>query len=183
MNARYLRTLFGEWTPRSSLWLVGIAIAGFLAFYWDSRAPRPATEVRDPEVIANTSTMIPAGFVLVPIEVANYESLDSILGKHGVVDLYVGADGPKSRQRKVAERIKILRAPLNPSHFAVLAPESESARIVSHQGPFTVVFQHPNRSGTRFVNPSEIDESGGDSRKRGARRSRIFVEVSDGNES
>jgi hypothetical protein len=185
MNKRVWQTLYRNWSSRNSLWLIGIAIAGFLAYYWDSKAPREGKEPRDPQLLETASTMIPAGYVLVPIEVANYESLDSILGKHGVVDLYVGEDGTKTRQRKVAERIKILRAPLNPSHFAVLAPENESARIVSHQGPFTVVVQNPNRpSGTRFVNsPDESALSGRTKAKAGPHRSRIIVEVVNGNEN
>ena len=35
-------------------------------------------------------TYIPKGHTLVPIEIANYKSLDSIIGKFGVVDLRFG---------------------------------------------------------------------------------------------
>src|SRR5690349_14215407 len=34
--------------------------------------------------IAGLDTFIPKGFVLVPIDVQNYEALDSILGKYGL---------------------------------------------------------------------------------------------------
>src|SRR4051812_7351936 len=111
-------------SQKSWMWVAAIAVSGFMAFYFDSMATktREAHTAEDPET---ASTLIPAGFVLVPIEVANYESLDSILGNFGVVDLYIPSDDPKKRALKIAERLKILRAPLNPSHFAVLARESE----------------------------------------------------------
>jgi hypothetical protein len=51
----------------------------------------------------------------------------------------------------VARRLKILRAPLNPSHFAVLAPENQAPEIVRHEGPFFAVIQNPKESGTRIV--------------------------------
>jgi hypothetical protein len=133
--------------------MIAVVLAGVFAFYWDSvrrEKPDDANDGRaqNPET---ASTFIPAGFVLVPIEVANYESLDSILGQFGVVDLYRTSSDERSKPVKVATHVKILRAPLNPSHFAVLAPENESQKLVTYSGPFTVVVQNPNRSGTRFV--------------------------------
>src|SRR5438128_1195292 len=65
-------------------------------------------------------TYIPKGFVLVPIEVANYEALDSILGRFGVVDLFQAIGHEDPQQHLVARNVRILRAPQNPSHFAIL---------------------------------------------------------------
>lgn len=160
--------------PRSWIWLAGIAVAGCLGLYWDASASH-AGSAKEPEAVDDATTFIPAGFVLVPIEVANFESLDSILGKFGIVDLYVPAETRHGRARKVAEQIKILRAPLNPSHFAVLVREADSAQLVSHAGPFTVIVQNPNHGGTGIVSPdtSSDHERGG----RGRRPSRITVEV------
>ena len=156
-----------------AVWVAVVLVAAFLAYYWDVTDGRSAQKSEARESVENVATFIPEGFVLVPIEVANYESLDSILGNFGVVDLYLPSDDPKKRPYKVAERIKILRAPLNPSHFAVLAPEGESGKIVGHIGPFVVVVQHPSKSGTNFVNPPPVEPK---SVKRN--RSRIEVEVS-----
>lgn len=159
---------------RNAWWIAAVLFAGALAWYWDQTTPKETSDPHRPEKIDAADTFIPAGFVLVPIEVANYESLDSILGKFGVVDLYVPAADPARPPRKVASRIKILRAPLNPSHFAVLAREEDSVRLVQQASPFTVVVQNPARSGTSFVNTAESRR--GDPRP--ARpRSRIFVEV------
>jgi len=136
-----------------------VVAALILAWYWDSKSPdKDKTDNNhSPEGVEAADTFIPAGYVLVPIEVANFESLDSILGKYGVVDLFLPASGLKGRPRKIASRIKILRAPLNPSHFAVLAHESTSQSLVSESGPFTVVVRNPKNAGTGIVNSEAAD--------------------------
>ena len=94
-------------------------------------------------------THIPVGFVLVPIEVINKESLYAILGSHGVVDLFLtGKKGQKVY--KIAHHVKMLRAPLDPSRFAVLVPEQEVTKILKHQQPFFAVVQNPKQRNTRF---------------------------------
>ena len=97
-------------------------------------------------------THIPKGFVLVPIEARNYEALDSILGRFGTVDLYQGDAANGVKQRLVARNVRILRAPQNPSHFAVLIPEREAERVLAESGPFTVTVKRPGSDGTEFVN-------------------------------
>jgi hypothetical protein len=113
-------------------------------------------QVEDPEnkegaIVRSADTYIPDGFVLVPIEVQNSESLDSILGSHGVVDLYLAPLNPQQKPKKVASKIKLMRAPLNPSLFAVLAPEAEASKLVTVEQPFIVMIQNPKSNGTRFV--------------------------------
>ncbi|MES2857350.1 MAG: hypothetical protein V4692_15880 [Bdellovibrionota bacterium] len=162
------------------LWLVGILLAGGVALFFDAGD----SEKTEPTAIdrESASTFIPAGFVLVPIEIANFQSLDSILGQHGVVDLFKPSSEPDGRPIRVASKIKILRAPLNPSHFAVLAPEEESAALVSYQGAFTVVVQNPKESsGTRFVNTDGNRVRPGHRKPRAV--SRITVEVRGGIEN
>lgn len=95
-------------------------------------------------------TLIPTGFALVPIEVQNSESLDSILGNKGIVNLLAPPREAGKMSRLIARRIPILRAPLNPSQFAVLVPESISRDITQEQGPFWVVIQNPKESGMSF---------------------------------
>lgn len=170
-----MKRLFGRIElERAKPWIVATVLAMAVALVWDF-SHEPAAAQIEPEDPSTAATYIPAGFVLVPIEVANYESLDSILGKFGVVDLFKMPSEGRGRPIKVAERVKILRAPLNPSHFAVLVPDSESARLVAEPGAFTVVVQNPNRDGTRFVNdPSKKGRAA-------TRTSRIAVEVVNGN--
>lgn len=162
---------------RPWIWIAAVVATVTIAFYWDHTST-PNSEVHHIEDPASASTYIPAGFVLVPIEVANYESLDSILGNYGIVDLYIAPETPGKRAVKVAEHLKILRAPLNPSHFAVLVKDSESANLVEHTGPFTVVVKNPNQSGTEVVN-APIDKLGPGAvdNRPAPTRSRITVEA------
>jgi hypothetical protein len=168
MKSRIIESL----APRPSLWVGAILVSGFIAYYIDSR-PQTGGDT-DTGTAQDAATFIPNGFVLVPIEVSNFESLDSILGNYGIVDLYAPGDSPKKRPIKIAERIKILRAPLNPSHFAVLAPEDESDRIVAQPGPLMVVVQPKITSGTRIVKPAP------EGKKKERSRSRLDIAIADG---
>jgi hypothetical protein len=193
MKLPQLKSKSQEWLRRPNLiWLLPVAIAAFIALYLDQSHPTRPDEA-EKEAPASADTYIPAGFVLVPVEVANYESLDSILGQFGIVDLYLQPASPGRRSVKIAEKIKLLRAPLNPNHFAVLAREEDSARLVSYAGPFTVVVLNPSRDGTEIEKSDEKSGRAKEKRTRSAgrilglehdenkspRRSRIEVEVSD----
>lgn len=100
---------------------------------------------------AEVDTHIPKGFVLVPIEVQNYEALDSILGKFGVVDLFQGQGPEGTKQRLIMRNVHMLRAPRNPSHFAVLIRERDVAEVLHTSAPFTVIVKRPNETGTELV--------------------------------
>ena len=86
-------------------------------------------------------TLIPKGFVLIPIELANAETVSSLMDQYGVVDLYSGTAASKSN-KKIASKVKILRAPLNPNQYAVLVPDELSNLIMSNPGPFWAVVQN-----------------------------------------
>lgn len=116
-----------------------------------NQSPTQSPESASPESI---DTLIPSGSVLIPIQVENSESLDSILGQKGIVDLHSPAREPGGKNRVVARRLPILRAPLNPQQFAVLAPEDQAQLIVREPGPFWVVVQNPSRFGTQFERAS-----------------------------
>lgn len=90
----------------------------------------------------SADTYIPAGYVLVPIELQNSESLSSLIGSYAVVDLFVG--GPGTKHQRVAQRLKLLRAPLNPQQFAVLVPEAQVNSLLAASGPYWAVIQNPS---------------------------------------
>ena len=99
-------------------------------------------------------THIPLGFVLVPIEVLNKESLSALLGSHGVVDLFLSSK--KGRKvYKIAHHVKMLRAPLDPSRFAILVPEGEAVKVLKHPQPLFAVVQNPKQKNTRFYRPKK----------------------------
>lgn len=118
---------------------------GLIAFLMEifSSDPEPPKSFVDPvpEQI-EVDTMIPAGHLLIPLELSNAESLASLSGAFSVVDLYATSEkGRKSY--KVASAVKLLRAPLNPQQFAVLIREEESAHLGSLEGPFFAALKNP----------------------------------------
>ncbi|MAV89900.1 MAG: hypothetical protein CL676_00655 [Bdellovibrionaceae bacterium] len=95
------------------------------------------------------STFIPKDHVLIPIVPKNFETLDSILGPFGRADLYVGRNQP-SRQA-LARNVKILRAPKNPSVFAVLVHQDRSPEILeANEKGLYVVVKNKSADGTHF---------------------------------
>ena len=102
------------------------------------------------EPLESFDTLIPEGFSLVPIEVANYETLDSLLGPFGVVDIFTAEPGNPDASQRVAYRVKIVRAPRNPSHFAVLVPFEQVQKILKYPGPFMISVQNPKTNGMGF---------------------------------
>lgn len=116
----------------------GLVIVSLL--FRTTNDPSPAAE---PQAKIQADTIIPKGYVLLPIYLENIASITGVIEHFGIIDLYSGHSlGGKSK--KIAARIKILRAPLNPNEFAVLVPEALSEKIMSERGPFWGVIQ--NRS-------------------------------------
>ena len=87
-------------------------------------------------------TLIPQGFQLIPIEVANQESLDSVFGQYGYVDLYAADVRSPTPSKRIVQAVKLLRAPLNPQQFAVLVRSDLASDIVRHGPSYFVVVQN-----------------------------------------
>ncbi len=121
-----------------------ILIAAYFLF-----SPKNSKNLTSEKVYADT--MIPKGQVLIPIELANAESVSALMDQFGIVDLY-SASANSVGTTKLASKVKILRAPLNPNQYAVLVPESLSKHIMSLTGPFWAVVQ--NRD-TKQTEPAE----------------------------
>lgn len=88
-------------------------------------------------------TVIPAGLVLHPIRLENIESISALIEKFGLIDLYVG-NQLESGSKKIATKVKLIRAPLNPNEFALLIPQAVSEKIMRERGLFWGVIH--NRS-------------------------------------
>lgn len=131
--------------------LAGFILVGLVAFI-----SSPKTEKEDAlQVVpspASVDTYIPRGFVLVPLEISNAESLASLVGDMGgVVDLYLASNDRQKGGLKVGSKLKLLRAPLNPEQYAVLVKDTESSRLLSFTGPFLAVVQNPDEKGTEVT--------------------------------
>ena len=130
----------------------GILIVSAAILAWLSSGSDDQKSIQAPQ---DVTTFIPEGFQLVPIEIANYEALDSVLGQFGVIDLYTASEN-ESNSRALARAIKILRAPLNPSQFAVLVPDPMVSTIVKKGPLYKVVIRNPNASGTRIEKQQRV---------------------------
>ncbi len=113
---------------------------------WISYYPVEKNQDNDVPKLENESvdTYIPKGFVLVPLDLSNLESLNSFIGQAGVVDLYKSRDGQKGT--RIATRVKIIRAPLNPQLFAALVPEERSSDLLNYNESLFAVVQNKSES-------------------------------------
>lgn len=136
-------------THKELCFFLAIAFASVLLSQC-SKTPDKKEDVISEDIPVELATYIPKGFSLVPLEIANYQTLDSIFGPFGVVDLYVQDATAKNYSRIVGKNIKLVRAPKNPSHFAALVPENEIHRLMRFGGPFFAIVQNPNVTGTEF---------------------------------
>lgn len=101
------------------------------------------------KVASSADTYIPEGHVLIPIDLANAQGINSIIGPlGGTVDLYVAGQGGKKGQL-VGRKYKLLRAPLDPEQFAVLLKENNSEELLQHEGAFIAVIHNPKVLGNQ----------------------------------
>ncbi len=125
-------------------------VLGFIAFLTQFGKPVKKTQVNK-QTTESIDIFIPEGQSLVPIRVANNESLDQIIGQYGVVDLYSTPLSPGEKTFRIAYKVKLVRSPGNPGHFNVLLPADEAHRITGYPGEFYVSVRNPKSVGTRFV--------------------------------
>lgn len=147
-----------KWTEKIKIWFqdprnrtLSIAIAVMVIVITGvqlTSQPEPVEEE------ASADTYIPEGFVLVPIELQNVDSLSSLIGQYAVVDLF---RGPHSQ--RVGKRLKLLRAPLNPQQFAVLVPEDQVSRLLESPGPFWAAIQNPEQSKSTEIASRKVRRS------------------------
>ncbi len=90
-------------------------------------------------------TMIPKGFVLIPIEVSNLETLNGVLAQTATGDIYYRAN---NESILVARFLQILRSPRNPNRISLLAPEHMASKIFKYKGPFFVAIKNPKYNKT-----------------------------------
>ncbi len=92
-------------------------------------------------------TFVPAGFVLVTLQLTNSESIDSMIGAYCQVDLYSATPDanfqPSKSALPIATHLRLVRSPNNQSLFGVLVPEDSRAIIQQLTGPVFAVIQGP----------------------------------------
>lgn len=129
---------------RFAPYLAIVLFACVFTILWELRfAEGPAKPQEKPQKARTADTYIPAGYVLVPITIANQDALHSLLGEHGVVDLFLPAKSPQEKPLRIAQQIKLLRAPRNPHQFAALAPDYLSGQFARLNEPLFAVVKNP----------------------------------------
>lgn len=133
----------------SYILVVVSALMAFALVLSNKRTQTDKEEVTD-KIQASPDTFIPNGYVLIPIAVSNFESLNALVSQYAIVNLYSVNHLPyfskgniQRKVKTVAERIKLIRSPLNPEKFAVLAPEFQAETLIRHSGEFFVTVQNP----------------------------------------
>lgn len=136
MNIANLKKIYSDKKDKILFAILFLLILSAIAL------PSSRSQSTETALEPETDTTIPQGFVLVPIELENQRSLDSIIGSHAVVNLYKGSQLTDQKGKLVGRHLRLLRAPLNPEQFAVLVPESEVAQFATPAAKFYAVLQN-----------------------------------------
>lgn len=142
-----------KYNLKNSHLLIVFMLIGFIVFILQQSDNSNLKSDQKTETSDGVDTFIPQGYVLIPLEISNLESLQGLLSDKGVVDLYFLTDG---RSIKIGSRLKMIRAPLNPRLFAVLVKENESASILKYPGPFNAVVQNTKVTDGRVFSEARV---------------------------
>jgi|GEM_PF-4579727 len=126
-------------THQNKILLISVVV--FVLLYLILNAKNAAVPPAAEKKPLYADTLIPAGQVLVPLELANIATIASLINQYGIIDLYAGSENSTVL---IASRIKILKAPLNPNQYAIMVSESLSEEIMKSKGPFWGVVQNPD---------------------------------------
>lgn len=124
------------WTSAAGLSLV--VIASVVSKHSTENPGSRSSPPRDSQVSMLDS--IPDGYMIAPIEPTNSDSLDSIFGDHGYVDLY-RPTGTGDKGRRIARSLPLVRAPKNPRRFAVLVTDAQSEILSQLSEPVLVILR------------------------------------------
>jgi hypothetical protein len=86
-------------------------------------------------------TIIPNGYVLIPIKLLNAVSISAVMGSHGVADIYATVQGERSKL--LFSKAKIIKSPTEEDSFAILVKESKAYLLSNSENPFFAAIQNP----------------------------------------
>lgn len=113
--------------------LIGFMVVGF------SRLSSPT--VGSNEKGFQIDTIIPPGYVLIPIKLLNSDSISAVIGSYGVADIYATVQGEKSKL--LFSRAKIIKSSVEETAFAVLVKETKAHLLSNSDNPFFAAVQNP----------------------------------------
>ena len=94
--------------------------------------------------------MIPEGFVLMPIELANARDIKGIIGSFGVADLYAYHGGSALPNKQAASSVKLLPPDEEEGRFSALVPEKQASLLFEYQGAFYAVAKNPKNQTSKI---------------------------------
>ena len=113
---------------------VGLLLVGFTYL-----KPTSASGGKDSFQI---DTIIPNGYVLIPVKLLNAQAISAVIGSHGVADIYTTVQGEKSKL--LFSRAKIIKSiEGDDATFSILVKESKARLLSNHDSPFFAAVQNP----------------------------------------
>lgn len=122
------------------LWVLISGVTLLICALSNSSATTGSSPTGPQSESTDITAQIPDGMLVVPIQAANYSTLDPLLDRHAWADIYLPSlDG--SRGLRIAESVPLIRAPQNRQHLAALIPEGEPSPLLSISDPVIVILR------------------------------------------
>lgn len=134
-----LKTLLSKKLTSILLFSLGLTIFAIMIKSLTNK-PLKASET---EISLTPDTFIPEGYVLVPIAVSNYNSLNGLVHQFAIVNLYTTFKETRQNPKLVAASVKLIRSSVDANHFAVLVKQNDSFSIIKQNQEFFVTIQNP----------------------------------------
>ena len=94
-------------------------------------------------------SMVPEGFVLMPIEISNGQDIKNIIGSYGVLDLYAYSKQTGLPETLTASALKVLPPSSEEGVFTALVPEKSALHLFNYTEGFYAVVQNPQKTGAK----------------------------------
>ena len=94
-------------------------------------------------------SLVPNGFVLMPIEISNGQDIKNIIGSYGVLDLYAYSKTTGLPETLVASALKVLPPSTEEGVFTALIPEKSAIYLFDYTEGFYAVVQNPQKTGSQ----------------------------------
>ena len=95
-------------------------------------------------------SLVPKGFVLMPIELRNGQDIIDIIGSYAVVDLYAYSDKTGLPEILAASALKVLSPSTEEGSFIALVPEKSALHLFDYTESFYAVIQNPEKTGAKI---------------------------------
>ncbi len=145
-----------ELLSQRSILISFVLTMGLSAFWIQNSSNGDPSPMKNRTTQARIDTLIPDDKTLIPIRVINYESLDQIIGNHGVVDLYSAPEHSGQKSRLIATSVQLLNISENEGYFNVLIASDQAPALTAYSGEFIVGIRNPNLVGTEIVKEKSV---------------------------